>query len=557
MLAGLSRPVGPRTLAQFGGAVVDASTSVADGATGARTAVDAWRTTNGIPTGIGNARTGQAELLLAAAGDTTAPGQWTELAELLDDPLVARELDLSSRRFVNGDPATVARRIGAGTWPASAWPSEQHAFAAQERQARRWLGVFGLSDSTPADRAAALDTLLQRPIESLTGTDWARTAALAMDAPTREALGPGLGSWRMLVDRADAHARGLDAPGSVTGSIFRQYALERMPLEERVGRIHDLLRRSPDTLSRADWTDIKLLMGDRNLQAAAKLSDSFPGASWSLSQFAGFHAGGEALGVGTRAYFERAIHAGRPLEHRANEVRELLMRHPLELASRDWLRVSVLSDDPAVRKAVETPVYEFGGTPDPQKFVKLALQTSSRHPHVPEQLRRMVIDWQSRHDPAFESRVAAAVVDVVNGRADARAHRTLADVGERLPLLVRGHSPDEQARIAEAVLAGTDAPLPTRTGSILAPIQANLDELRRRLDGLAVHSQAKSLITETKTLVDRNLQRIGNRTPDGAVRGYLNYPDYAEIGRIRSNVSLIRAIIEESGPRSESANLLW
>ena len=44
---------------------------------------------------------------------------------------------------------------------------------------------------------------------------------------------------------------------------------------------------------------------------------------------------------------------------------------------------------------------------------------------------------------------------------------------------------------------------------------------------------------QTLELLDRNIARLGGTTPDGAIRGYSNHPDYAEVGRIRANMTLL------------------
>jgi hypothetical protein len=56
-------------------------------------------------------------------------------------------------------------------------------------------------------------------------------------------------------------------------------------------------------------------------------------------------------------------------------------------------------------------------------------------------------------------------------------------------------------------------------------------------------------------LVARNRARIAGETPRGAVRGYSNHPDYAELGRIRSNLGLIGALNAPQRPATAEATI--
>jgi hypothetical protein len=56
------------------------------------------------------------------------------------------------------------------------------------------------------------------------------------------------------------------------------------------------------------------------------------------------------------------------------------------------------------------------------------------------------------------------------------------------------------------------------------------------------------LWNQTRRLADVNLQRLDGHTPRGEVTGYGSHPDYAQVGRIRTNLELIRRLTPPSHP---------
>ncbi len=58
----------------------------------------------------------------------------------------------------------------------------------------------------------------------------------------------------------------------------------------------------------------------------------------------------------------------------------------------------------------------------------------------------------------------------------------------------------------------------------------------------------RALWGETRTLIDVNLERLAGRTPRGQVKGYSTHPDYAQVGRIQSNVELMHRVVRTMLP---------
>lgn len=67
------------------------------------------------------------------------------------------------------------------------------------------------------------------------------------------------------------------------------------------------------------------------------------------------------------------------------------------------------------------------------------------------------------------------------------------------------------------------------------------------------------LLSDTHRLVDVNLARLAGHTPAGEVIGWLRHPDYAEIGRIGTNLRTLDLLAASTpkAPTHESAALLW
>ncbi len=53
---------------------------------------------------------------------------------------------------------------------------------------------------------------------------------------------------------------------------------------------------------------------------------------------------------------------------------------------------------------------------------------------------------------------------------------------------------------------------------------------------------------ESRRLVDVNLERLAGRTPRGQVKGYSTHPDYAQVGRVQSNIELMARISASKVP---------
>lgn len=116
--------------------------------------------------------------------------------------------------------------------------------------------------------------------------------------------------------------------------------------------------------------------------------------------------------------------------------------------------------------------------------------------------------------------------------------------------------PDAATRLAMAVEALGEV---ARTGSATVDeVRPILVDARRTLDDArAGAGSLEFVVDETRELVDRNLARVNGPITDES-GGFLNYPDYAELGRIHAGLALIeRAPGDATTSATAAAELVW
>jgi hypothetical protein len=105
-----------------------------------------------------------------------------------------------------------------------------------------------------------------------------------------------------------------------------------------------------------------------------------------------------------------------------------------------------------------------------------------------------------------------------------------------------GEFRDDAAQLleeSEGLQKATVAANLMETGDYTTYLPLIADALPSSADGMA-----GQILNETRMLVDRNISRINGTTPSGAVVGYSNYPDFTELGKIRSNLQMVQGLVE-------------
>lgn len=168
----------------------------------------------------------------------------------------------------------------------------------------------------------------------------------------------------------------------------------------------------------------------------------------------------------------------------------------------------------------------------------------------------------------------AEAVRAPSWRPEARETGSLTELYRALPVdpterttwireaIARRANDGEPNRLLSTVLELRPDLVPTELGAQAAIMRANdmlraidvtgvrsstapklpLLSARRALDAVADDEGASAVLAaDTRTLVDRNLARIDG-TYDGPARGYSNYADLAEVGRVRTSLELLERV---------------
>jgi hypothetical protein len=125
----------------------------------------------------------------------------------------------------------------------------------------------------------------------------------------------------------------------------------------------------------------------------------------------------------------------------------------------------------------------------------------------------------------------------------ARSWDQLADV-------VADRPAHEQEAIASVMFLHPDELIEAGSPTMRSGLRWQFDRMRPSIAALDVPSELRAMRDETVELIDRNAARMRGETPAGAIQGWGRHPDYAEVGRIRTNVELLRSITDaaQHGP---------
>ncbi|MCW2922377.1 MAG: hypothetical protein JWL76_2251 [Thermoleophilia bacterium] len=463
-------------------------------------------------------RAARADAFLTRTPDELSNEQWRELGALVDTDARARLIPVS-REITGSLPLSEqARDIGAGKYRPS-------------RHMHVYFDEYAVKRVTPAQRAAEADALLQRDPEALSSAEWRRLAAL-VDADDDELIKVSreLTGAKPLSEQAREIADGTYRPARFMHAYFDEYAVSRLSNTERSAQGHELLSMSPDELTSQEWRRLAALVDSDRDGMLIPVSREIAGAK-PLSEQAREIADGKYRPARfMRVYFDEYAVARLSPAERVAAASDLLARSPADLTNEEWRHLAALVDSDAKGTLINVPREITGSKPLAQQAREIADGT-----YRPGKFMQVYFThWQRLNDPAYQSRLEAALADVVAGRATAESRRLVAEQWDRLESVVAGRAPADQAAIAEVMLNVDDVAASRSVKSTLELLRSNLQPPSE------LPAQFTQLHANTVELIDRNLARLNGHTPAGAVQGYSNHPDYAEIGRIRANVSLLQ-----------------
>jgi hypothetical protein len=187
------------------------------------------------------------------------------------------------------------------------------------------------------------------------------------------------------------------------------------------------------------------------------------------------------------------------------------------------------------------------GVPGSKPVVNMATDIATGYYSASESVDAAFREWLPMLDPEYLAKRRAALVEGLWGGTFPRG-ATLDELRglDEFQRLTSGERAAIGARLIQDVAPST---VP---GSItfLDDVERVLGELGTQRDPNPAIAPLRAQLDE---LVARNRARIAGNTPRGAVRGYSNHPDYAELGRIRSNLGLIGALNAPQRPAAAAA----
>lgn len=155
----------------------------------------------------------------------------------------------------------------------------------------------------------------------------------------------------------------------------------------------------------------------------------------------------------------------------------------------------------------------------------------------------------SSFDDEDDRRIAAAVGNYSNGSRDALRLGVKVGDGDLLTRHLLALPLEQRRSIALSLLEdagdGTTSLLP-----------AALDVARDALVAGRVRAEFEPLRAETLRLIDVNRERLAGATAAGSTVGYGRHPEYADLGRIHTNIRTLAAFGEASHPSATGA-LTW
>lgn len=414
----------------------------------------------------------------------------------------------------------------------------------------RYFGAWRVADMPDQQRVALVREFVRRDPTDLNGVEWSKLEAL-LQADTDATLLRGPQKLDGLVPFHKVAAENAVDPytGTKIANINRYFTAWRvadMPDQQRVELARGLVARHPSELGPDDWMTLRALVeSDPDgvvLRGPRKLDGLLP-----LNELAGENAVSPYTGAENITYLNRYFTAWRiadmPGEQRLKLASDLVSRHPTELDSTDWTTLQMLLDSDPHGTILRGPRDLDGLLP----FQRLAAENAV-DPYTSagsmQNIFSYLVRWRRTLDPEYPQKLAAALDDVAAGQPSNQSRTLVTAEGERLAELVTGRPPDEQAAIALVMLDSSDV-------AATRGVKGTLELIR---EGIAGHKgtdanpNVATIRQETLELIDRNLARLAGNHPDGAVRGYVNHPDYAEIGRIRANLGLLDQLDRPPAP---------
>ncbi len=160
--------------------------------------------------------------------------------------------------------------------------------------------------------------------------------------------------------------------------------------------------------------------------------------------------------------------------------------------------------------------------------------------------------WRRANDPGYQARLVAAIDQVEAGAPSPQAVELLASDRSNVFRLLADRSSATQGAVAVAVLGRQTAGFE----GILAAMRDLAVDASTRLKALPEDDMTTAIRASTTELLERNVRRMSGFNPSDPNPGYAQHPDYAEMGRVQSNLEMLEAIAKGRTTAVNAAEVL-
>ena len=213
----------------------------------------------------------------------------------------------------------------------------------------------------------------------------------------------------------------------------------------------------------------------------------------------------------------------------AGATRALVGRDPATFTAKDWRALQAVTDANELRgDPLRMPAEP--SNPHAHALRELIGNQNSHIRYHPAVFRHHFAEWMPRLDRTWEARSREAMRAVANGDAATFEPNMPTAIANRTDADIWNLSGREQVRLGVALLRNGELSTSRIVEVPLLLVSEGLDDVGE------LAPQLRQLVDDTKGLADHNLAIIEGRIPSG---GYKNHPDYAHVGRIIENATLI------------------
>jgi hypothetical protein len=403
-----------------------------------------------------------------------------------------------------------------------------------ERYLEAWrLAIDGTTQDPSKLRLAALEVLGRDPM-SLDEFGWGRVAGMVDSLPdTPQFAGPRrIAGMRSLTQIATDLGQGYGTADARTSRYLDAWMMHLDGTASDPDRIRaaavEVFSRDPAHFTVRDWGMVAALQDldpDGTIIGAPQVfTGKRPLGMQAMDLADGYGSVGGTMYRHFHGMRMAADGTGTDPERLFTEAHNLLRRDPTTFTTSDWGKLAALVD---VDTGHRLPLHE--GTSGGRPIVSAATDIADGYGNGGT-LREYFDEWLPRLDPNYVAKRRAALeAAIAGGPIPERARLAEFEALESFAAISRSQRASIGGRLLEHVTTTTVPGART----FLDDVQAVL----RNMDGAP--PQLQPVRTSIDELVELNVARINGRSPRGAVRGYSNHPDYAELGRIRANLSLL------------------